>query len=117
MVDSYFHNRKLAQERDRVRQRDERISLEMTKERLIELIEKKIMTTCIGAISRFEENFGEYWGHNQLRIDDEQSENREIWSELRTSLLDLAHSQIRAIRKDIDIYTVDFNQEKFFNRS
>lgn len=59
------------------------------------LIRKKIETTMIGALARFEENFGDLWGHNRDNLSQEQLRNQMIWDKVRNEILDHGNNQIR----------------------
>lgn len=59
------------------------------------IIRKKIETTMIGALARFEENFGELWGHDKDNLSQEQLRNEIIWEKTRNEILDHGNSQIR----------------------
>lgn len=59
------------------------------------LIRKKIETTMIGALARFEENFGDLWGHDTKNISQEQLRNQIIWDKVRNEILDHGNNQIR----------------------
>jgi len=108
-MDNYLHNKKLSDARDLIKKEEELVSLEMTKQRLVEMIEKKIMTTCVGSIERFEMALGHLWGRNKIRINEDEGELRAVWSELRKSILDLANLQIRNVRKEIEFYSVELD--------
>ena len=59
------------------------------------LIRKKIQTTMIGAIARFEDGFGDLWGHNTDNHSQEQIRNEIIWEDVRNQILDHGNTQIR----------------------
>jgi len=61
-----------------------------------QIIKKRIQTTMIGAIARFEENFGFLWGQDKdIDLNSEQIRNLEIWEKTRTEILDNGNNQIR----------------------
>ena len=71
---------------------------------IIYLATKRIETTMIGALSRFEESFGKQWGH--FKTEDEELTEKEaaledLWSHTRNSILDHGNKQIRALASDI----------------
>jgi len=65
------------------------------------LIRKKIETTMIGSLARFEEGFGDMWGHNTDRPSQEQIRNRIIWDKIRNEVLDHGNNQIRKAISEI----------------
>jgi hypothetical protein len=53
-----------------------------------QIIKKRIQTTMIGAIARFEENFGFLWGQDKdIDLNSEQIRNLEIWEKTRTEII------------------------------
>jgi hypothetical protein len=59
------------------------------------LIRKKIETTMIGALARFEDGFGDFWGHDSDNPSQEQIRNRMIWDRIRNEILDHGNNQLR----------------------
>lgn len=84
---------------------------ENTKQQLLQNLEKKFKTTMIGALARFEENFGELWGHGKTKLTEVEEEWREIWDETRTEILNNGNNQLRAAQDELAAYSV--NREKF----
>jgi hypothetical protein len=67
-----------------------------------QIIKKRIQTTMIGAIARFEENFGFLWGQDKdIDLNSEQIRNLEIWEKTRTEILDNGNNQIRGAISEI----------------
>lgn len=61
-----------------------------------DILRKKIQTTMIGALARFEEGFGYLWGHNQDSLTPKQLEFKNMWDKVRTEILNNGNDQIRA---------------------
>lgn len=84
-----------------------------SRKRLGRIIDKKIMTSFIGAVAKFEEFFGHLWGHG-LSLDQElsESENRnlELWNECRNEVLNNGNSQKRALQTELLLYTIKMNR-------
>jgi hypothetical protein len=59
------------------------------------ILKKKIETTMIGCLARFEESFGYLWGQNKEKLSDKELEFLELWERVRESILDHGNSQIR----------------------
>lgn len=59
------------------------------------LLRKKIETTMIGCLARFEESFGFLWGQNSENLSKQQEEFLNLWENVRESILDHGNSQIR----------------------
>ena len=82
-----------------------------SKNRLSNIIEVKIKTAFIGAISQFEENFGFLWGHGETdELEEDQKIMKEAWDRTRTSILNNGNNQIRAASNEIDLYTVNWER-------
>jgi hypothetical protein len=97
---------------------------EESKKRLQGIVEKKIQTSFIGALSSFEEFFGFLWGNDKYPLTEEQKELLEvlqkqgfnvdyfydIWQNARTNALNNGNSQIRAIRQEFVNYTINWER-------
>jgi len=59
------------------------------------LIRKKIETTMIGCLARFEESFGYLWGQDKDHLSQSEEEFSAIWEQVRESILDHGNTQIR----------------------
>lgn len=64
-------------------------------------IQKKFQTSMIGSLARIEDYLGFMWGHNKDLISIEQSDNRQIWNELREEILDYSNYQMRSALNDL----------------
>lgn len=79
----------------------------MTKEEqefIINLVSKRIETTMIGCLARFESSFGDLWGYNQdydTPLNPTQEKFYDSWEYTRTSILNHGNNQIRAMIDDI----------------
>lgn len=62
---------------------------------LEKLLRKKIETTMIGCLARFEERFGFLWGQNSDELSKQQEQFLSLWEDVRESILDHGNSQIR----------------------
>ena len=72
-------------------------------ERLRFYVEKRLQTTMIGALSKFEDNFGYLWGHNVENEEDltpEQVEFYDMWERTRNQILNQGNNQIRNLKED-----------------
>jgi hypothetical protein len=76
-----------------------------SKERLSRIIEKKLQTSFIGAISQFETFFGSLWSGNTA----EQRKLKELWEQCRTKVLNNGNNQIRALMLELSQYNVEWN--------
>ena len=59
------------------------------------LIRKKIETTMIGCLARFEESFGHLWGQDKDHLSQGEEQFSAIWEQVRESILDHGNTQIR----------------------
>lgn len=86
--------------------------LEASRQRLDKLISTKIRTTFIGALSSFEEAFGALWGYgkNEDELTKDELDNRNIWIEVRTKVLNNGNNQLRAAQTEIANNIVQWNR-------
>ncbi len=106
-LNDFLTNKKLKEAQKKANQ--ERTSAN-SRRKLDNVIEKKFKTTMIGSLSRFEERFGELWGHGK-KIEDLTEEERvwrEIWDVTRTEVLNNGNNQLRAIKEESAHYDVDY---------
>lgn len=86
------------------------------KQKLGNDVERKIKTTMVGALASFEENFGYLWGHdkpeNEPLTEDEEA-NLANWEYIRNEILDRGHSQIRAIKHELENYDIEWQRYKY----
>ena len=68
---------------------------------IVNSIQKKFQTSMIGSLARIEDYLGFMWGHNKDLISIEQSDNRQIWNELREEILDYSNYQMRSALNDL----------------
>lgn len=81
-------------------------------DRLRKNAEKKIRTTFIGAIDSFEKLFGHLWGAGKKDLTHQEKMWKEVWETARKEVLDKGNNQLRALRSEIEEYTVEWNQYK-----
>jgi hypothetical protein len=74
-----------------------------SKEFIASRIRKDLMTTAIGNISYIEREFGFLWGHGKARETLGETENvwRNIWEEMRNSILDEVNARIRRAHNEL----------------
>lgn len=82
------------------------------KQEIMKSIEKRIQTTMIGALAKFEENFGHLWNTN------EESEEAEkfwdLWEHTRNQILNNGNNQLRSALEDLGDYL--YNSRKPGNK-
>lgn len=84
--------------------------LDASRDRLVKIIEKKIMTAGVGAIAAFEEEFGHLWGMGETVLTDRHKKWKEVWEDVRNRILNRTNDQARAINNEIKQYTVKWNR-------
>jgi hypothetical protein len=87
---------------------------EKSKQRLINILDKKFKTTFIGAISSIEAEFGFLWGQDKAPGDRTRTEQEwyERWQRARTNILNNGNNQFRAIQNELQQYMVDWQGYK-----
>lgn len=84
---------------------------EMSKRKLINNVSLRLRTVMVGAIVRFENEFGFLWGHNKGGPKTpQQIELYNKWQKVRTEILDLGNNNIRDCERDIAQYTLTWNR-------
>lgn len=66
-----------------------------------DILKKRILTTMIGALARFEDAFGYLWGIDSDNPTQEQLDIESKWEKVRTEILDHGNNQIRGAINDI----------------
>lgn len=79
--------------------------------RLRRIAEKKFKTTMIFPIAEFERAFGHIWadGKDTHDLTKEQMSHRALWQRIRSDILDNGNKQMRALLKELNSHTVEFN--------
>lgn len=82
--------------------------------RLTRILRKKGTTAFIGAIARFEQFFGDIWGHGlpEEECTAEQVSWREVWDLCRTEVLNNGNAQLRAMENEVVEYSVNWNRHQ-----
>lgn len=82
---------------------------EAHRNRLKQLIRKKMTTILVGTIDEFEKAFGVNWGHGLEDEDktDEQLDLAVMWNICRNKIFDRGNIQIRGMEKELDTYDVE----------
>lgn len=83
-----------------------------SKHRLQKIIEKKINTTMIGAISIIEEKFGFLWGQGKPtnQLTERELEMLTLKDEIRTEILNNGNNQKRAAVAEINQYDIEWKR-------
>ena len=86
--------------------------LDESKKRLSKIVETKLKTAFIGALSNFEQEFGFLWGHEQKSGPTEEQEFiKEIWERTRTSVLN--HSiEWQRYRTELPVKPMEFKEDE-----
>ena len=80
----------------------------VSEERLFRIIQKKLQTSFIGAISEFEKKFGKLWGHGLglAECTENQQKWRKLWDETRNKILNNGNNQIRALESELKLHNI-----------
>lgn len=85
-----------------------------SKDRLVKIIQKKMRTTFIGAVSAVEEVFGHLWGHNGVKSPSKTEQaNAQLYNEVRGRILDIGNAQLRAIENELMQHTIVWNRYNY----
>lgn len=76
-------------------------------------IEKRLKTTMIGAIARFEDEFGYLWNHGQTPKTETSKLFKTKWDALRNDLLNHGNNQIRLAINDIKHYIENVDKYQY----
>jgi hypothetical protein len=79
------------------------------KQEIIKSIEKRIQTTMIGALAKFEENFGHLW--NTEEESEEAEKYWDIWEHTRNQILNNGNNQLRSALEDLGDYLYASNKK------
>ena len=115
MADMMDRLREVATNRKDVEKKATQQSFEAaSRKRLLRILEKKLNTSFIGALSQFETHFGKLWGHGKDEMDCSAEELawREIWNLCRTDVLNNGNNQLRAVVVELGLYDVAYNGYK-----
>lgn len=88
---------------------------ESSQKRLLKILEKKLQTSFIGALSEFEEVFGSLWGRgkDESELTEDELHARKLWNDARTNILNNGNNQIRAVKNELNQYTVSWNRHQY----
>lgn len=103
--------------RAKARRDDQRDNyLESSKERLLKIAEKKIMTAGVGALKSIEVEFGFLWGLDENGnesydgLSDEQLHMKGEYQKVRNAVFDTINTQIRGLREEFKQYVIDWKR-------
>ena len=80
-----------------------------SKDRVRKMVETRLRTTMIGAISKVEAFLGDKWGHGlkEEQCNPDQLDFYDVWEQCRDEILNVGNKQIRAALADLDSYDVE----------
>lgn len=78
-----------------------------SREKLENIITKRIKTTMIGAVAAVEESLKQFWDNGGEKLTEEQERIFNLFQEMRSKILDNGNNQIRLIEKDLDNFNVE----------
>lgn len=86
---------------------------------IIEQLEKRFKTVMIGALARFENEFGYLWNNNDEPSSGQEAYFRDKWEDLRSDLLDHGNDQMRNGIEDLNRYlngVEKYHLQIFYNK-
>lgn len=87
---------------------------ESSRNRLRNILKKKLTTTFIGSLVQFETYFGSLWGHGKPleELTEDQQGFRALWEQCRTEILNNGNHQIHAVEKEISQYDMSWKMHQ-----
>ena len=82
--------------------------------RIVDAGQKRIQTTMIGALDKFEKNFGYLWGHyKEGELTEQEEKFADLWDFTRNQILNQGNTQMRHFNEDIikALRLVEINQK------
>lgn len=83
---------------------------------IIQTATKKLETTMIGALSRFENVFGYLWGQHknfEEQLTDKEIHFENMWQDVRNNILNHGNQQIRGLQNEIAKLVSDKPQVRY----
>ena len=83
---------------------------------LIALASKRLRTTMIGCLSKFENVFGYLWGHyksNNEPLTDQEIYFDNLWQDVRNNILNHGNKQLRILENELDMISRDKPKVKY----
>jgi hypothetical protein len=91
-----------------------------SRRQIMEQIETRFKTIMIGALARFEKEFGNLWNNNEEPNNNQEAYFRDKWEDLRHDLLDHGNNQIRQGLEELNIYlngVEKYRLQVFYNQN
>lgn len=104
------HREKQAQAHQEFKRRQEQKKKEEDRQLLADNLSKKLMTTGVGSLSIFEENFGYLWGHKKKKEDLTENEALflELYGKVRDEVFDNINGQIRGMQAELNLHDIEY---------
>lgn len=86
-----------------------------SRKRLLSILQKKLTTSFIGALSKVETHIGrELWGHGKDvgECTPQQLAWRKVWEKCRNEILNNGNNQVRAVESEVFQYTVHWDRNQ-----
>lgn len=94
----------------RKRESDARDKESYDKEKLLKIVNKKILTTGVGAVASIEKHLGFLFGHKEYReLTKDEKFFKEKIEALRKEILDNTNKQIKNTGEEFKLYTIVCN--------
>lgn len=93
----------------------EEISKQQAKDRLRQVVKKKLDTTMIGSLASIEKYFGFLWGHDiEGDLTPQQEQFADLYEDLRSEILDKGNHQLRNFDTELANYEINHNRHYLF---
>jgi hypothetical protein len=69
---------------------------------IVKNLKKRFQTSMIGSIARIEDYFGFLWGIDKDKISHIEEQNKNLWEELRTEILNHCNYQMRLALDELE---------------
>jgi len=103
---------KVSQNRKAETEHNKGIYKERSRCRLMTILEKKMKTSFIGALSQFEQHFGYLWGFGKQdgQLNSNELKFKRMWEDVRTNILNNGNNQLRAMQNELNEYDISWNR-------
>lgn len=104
------------QQKKRLKEQSEQNYLQLSKDRLLKIVSKKLTTVGVGSLKAIETKFGFLWGLDEYgndsgrKLSPEEQELKQLFDELRNDIFDNFNKEIRAVEQEFEQYQMEWKR-------